>query len=221
MSSLHQLAFAIVLAVSTAPLAATTQENATVQGDWTLNRDLTPAPPKRDDDVRRPEGRRPPGGGGGFPGGGGLPGGGFGGGGLGGGRRGPSEKEMRKLEAVRRRIEEAPQRLVISIDGTRVQIVDELGRATNLVADGKKQDRLTGDGEFKSVTKLEGGRLVVEEDFDGPKVTTTYERLTSDGQNRLQVTLHIDGMPEGRGGRGDHSSRAPLTRIYDAGKQAP
>ena len=101
------------------------------------------------------------------------------------------------MEAVRRRIEEAPQRLVISIDGIRVQLVDELGRTTNLVADGKKQDRLTGDGEFKSITRLEGGRLVVEEDFDGPKVTTTYERLTSDGESRLQVTLQIDGMPEG------------------------
>lgn len=221
MPALHQLAFAIVLAVVTAPSAATTQAGATVQGDWTLNRELTPAPPKRDDDVRRPEGRRPPGGGGGFPGGGGLPGGGPpGGGGPGGGPRGPSEKEMRKLEAVRRRIEEVPQRLVISIDGTRVQVVDEFGRFTNLVADGKKQDRLTGDGEFKSVTKLEGGRLVVEEDFGGPKVTTTYERLTGDGQNRLQVTLQIEGMPEGRGGRGDHSSRAPITRIYDAGTPA-
>lgn len=222
MSSLHQLASAIVLAVVTAPLAATSQESATVQGGWTLNRELTPAPPKIGDDVRRPEGRRPPDGGGGLPGGGGPPGGGFGGGGgRGGSRRGPSEKEIRKLEAVRRRIEEVPQRLVISVDGTRVQIVDEFGRAANLVADGKKQDRLTGDGEFTSVTKLEGGRLVVEEDFDGPKVTTTYQRLTGDGQHRLQVSLQIEGLPQGRGGRGDHSSRAPITRIYDAGTQAP
>ena len=174
------LAFVIVLAVVTPPLVAMTQDSASVQGEWSLNRDLTPAPPKRDDDVRRPEGRRPPGGG--FPGGAGLPGGGFGGGDPGGGRRGPSEKDMRKLEAVRRRIAEVPQRLVISIDGTRVQVVDELGRAANLVADGKKQDRLTGDGEFKSITKLDGGRLVVEEDFDGPKVTTTYQRLASNGR---------------------------------------
>lgn len=220
MPSFHQLAFALAVAVVTAPLAATTQESATVQGDWTLNRDLTPAPPKRDDDVKRPEGRRPPGGGGsgGFPGGGGPPGGGFGGGGPAGGRQGPSEKEMRKVEAIRRRVEEVPQRLVISIDGVRVQIADEFGRVTNLVADGKKQDRLTGDGEFKSITKLAGGRLVLVEDFGGPKVTTTYERLTSDGESRLQVTLQIEGLPVGPGGRGDQSSRAPLTRIYDAGR---
>ena len=213
------LAFAIALAVITPPLVALNQESATVQGEWSLNRELTPALPQRDDGGRRPEGRRAPGEGGGFPGGRGSPGGGFGGGGLAGDRRGPSEKEMRKLAAVRRRLEEVPQRLVISIDGKRVQIVDELGRATNLVADGKKQDRLTGDGEFKSITKLEGGRLIVAEDFDGPSVTTTYARLTGDVESRLQVTLQVEGMP-GRG-RGGHSSMAPITRIYDADKQAP
>jgi len=216
MSSL-QLAFAITVAVATSPLVATIQEKGSVQGEWSLNRELTPAAPSRGDDVRRPVGRRPPGGGsGGFPGGGGG-GGGFGGGPPG-GRPGPSEKDMRKMEAVRRRIEEVPQRLVIFIDGMRVQLVDELGRATNLVADGKKQERVTGDGEFKSVTRLEGARLVVEEDFGGPKVTTTYERLASDGESRLQVTLQIDGMPEGRGGRGDQTAKVPITRIYDSRK---
>lgn len=125
MSPLHQLAFAVVLAVATPPLVAISQESATVQGAWTLNRDLTPPPPKRDDDVRRPEGRPPGGGGGGgFPGGGVPPGGGVGDGGKAGSRQGPSD-------------------------------------------------------------------------------------------------LQIDGMPEGRGGRGDQRSSAPPTRIYDAGKQAP
>jgi hypothetical protein len=218
MSSLCQLTVAIAIAAIASPLGGVTQEKATVQGDWSLNSELTPAMPKRDDDVKRPEGRRPPGGGGGFPGAGGPPGGGFGGGGFAGGRRGPSEKDMRKFQVVRRRIEEVPQRLAISIDGIRVQIVDELGRATNLVADGKKQDRLTGDGEFKSISKLEGRRLVVEEDFGGPKVTTTYERLTSDGESRLQVTLQIDGMPEGPGDRGQQSAKVPITRIYDSRK---
>ena len=222
MSSLRQLTVAIALAVIASPLAGATQENATVQGDWSLNRDLTPAMPQRDDDVRRPEGRRRPGGGGGR-GGGGVPGGGGGFGGRSGddpgaARRGPNEKEIRKLQAVRRRIDEAPQRLVISIDGTRVQLVDELGRTTNLVADGKKQERLTGDGEFKSVTRLEDARLVVEEDFGGPKVTTTYARVTSDGESRLQVTLQIDGTPDGPGDRGRQSAKGPITRIYDSSK---
>ena len=219
MSSLHQLAIAITVAAVAVPSVGVAQERATVQGEWFLNRELTPAVPKRDDEVRRPEGCRPPGGGGGVPGGGGGIGGGFGGG-MPGGRPGPSDKELRKFEAVRRRIEEAPQRLVISLDGLRVQLVDELGRATNLVADGKKQDRLTGDGEFKSITKLESGRLVVEEDFDGLKLTTTYERLARDGETRLQVTLQIDGMSEGRGGRGGQLTKVPITRIYDARTQA-
>jgi hypothetical protein len=216
MSSLCQLTFAIAIAAMASPLGGVTQEKATVEGEWTLNRDLTPAMPTRDD-TKRPEGHRPPGGRGGPPPGDGGFGGGFGGD-PGGGRRGPSEKEIRKLEAVRRRIDEAPQRLVISIEGTRVQLVDELGRATNLVADGKKQERLTGDGEFKSVTRLEGARWVVEEDFGGPKVTTTYERLTSDGESRLQVTLQIDGMPEGPGDRGRQSTQVPILRIYDSRK---
>lgn len=58
MSSLCQLTFAIVIAVIAAPMVGVTQETATVQGEWTLNRDLTPAMPKRNDDVKRPEGQR-------------------------------------------------------------------------------------------------------------------------------------------------------------------
>ena len=121
MSAFCPLTFAVAIAVIGPPLIGVTQDNATVQGEWSLNGDLTPAMPKTGDDVRQPEGRRP---GGGSPAGGGGFGGGFGND-PGGGRSGPSEKEIRKLEAVRRRIAEAPQRLVISIEGTRVQLVDE------------------------------------------------------------------------------------------------
>jgi len=215
MSSFFQLTCAFAMIVVASPAVEVSQAQSSVQGAWSLNRELTPAVPKGDDDARRPEGRRRPEGG--FPpGGGGLRG--RPGNRPGGARGGPSGKEMRKLEAVRSRIAEAPQRLVISIDGTRVQLVDEFGRSTNLVADGKKQERVTGDGEFKSVTRLEGARLVVEEDFGGPKVTTTYERLTGEGEGRLQVTLKVDGMPEGPRDRGNAGARAPITRIYDAGK---
>lgn len=215
MSLLRRIALAIPLAVVAVPSIGMTQGAAAVQGEWSLNRDLTPAPPRGDDDGRRPVGRRPPGGGGR---------GGFGGGlgaGTPGGRRGPSDTDMRKFDTVRRRIEEVPQRLVIAIDGARVQLVDEIGRATTLVADGKKQDRLTGDGEFKSTTRLDSGKLVVEEDFDGPKVTTTYERVTGDGPSRLRVTLQVEGMPRGRGGRDDQSGKVSVTRIYDARPPAP
>lgn len=216
MSSLYQVIVAVAIAVIASPLVGVTQEKATVEGEWILNPDLTPAMPARDD-MKRPERLRPPGGRGGAPPGGGGFGGGFDGG-PGGGRRGPGEKELRKLNAVRGRIEEAPQRLVISIEGTRVQLVDELGRTTNLVADGKKQERLTGDGEFKSVTRLDGARLIVEEDFGGPKVSTTYERLAGDGERRLQVTLQIGGIPAGPGDRGQQSAKVPITRIYDSRK---
>ena len=76
MSAFCPLTFAIAIAVIASLLSGVTQETATVQGEWTLNRDLTPAMPKRDD-MKRPERQRPPGGRGGPPGSGGF-GGGFG-----------------------------------------------------------------------------------------------------------------------------------------------
>lgn len=214
MSCSHQLACAVAVALVTFPLTGMTQEGTTVQGEWLLNRDLTPPPTQRNGDSRPPEGRRPPGGRGGAPGGGSPPGG------FGGGGRGPNERAMRQLAAVRRRVEDVPQKLLISIDGTRVQLVDEFGRATNLVADGKKQERVTGDGEFTSTTTLDRGRLVVEEDFGGPKVTTTYERIATDEGSGLRVTLQMDGVPERRGRDGDRGTRAPITRVYDAARPA-
>ena len=42
MSSRCQLTFAIAIAVIASPLVGVTQEKATVQGERTLNRDLTP-----------------------------------------------------------------------------------------------------------------------------------------------------------------------------------
>lgn len=147
--------------------------------------------------------------------GGGPPGGGFGGaGGLFGGRGGPDVKERRALEAVRSRLEDIPERLVITIDGTRVQIVDAFGRATALLANGKKQERLTGDGEFTSTTKIDRGRLSVEEDFGRVSVTTTYERVAGESSDRLKVTLTVDGMPTSPDAR-DTTPAEPIVRLYD------
>jgi len=166
----------------------------TVLGAWALNKELTPMP---DGDARRqPEGGRR----GGFGGRGGAPGGrgGFGGiggrGGLGGGN-GPNEDEMHKAEVIRRRFTEIPLRLVITRSGDTVTIVDEIGRSQALKADGKKQERVTGDGEFTSKTRFDGAKLVVEEDFGGPKLTTTYTPMLEGGEiARLEVTLKTDHM---------------------------
>lgn len=111
MSLFIQLTCAIAMFAVALPAAEVAQAQASVQGDWTLNRELTPAAPNGDDEARRPEGRRRPEGG--FPAGGGGRRG-RSGNGPGGARGGPSEKEMRKLRAVSSRIAEAPQRLEIA-----------------------------------------------------------------------------------------------------------
>ena len=211
-----------VLVLSIATLAAmmpraAAQGNSELVGAWTLNRELTPIPDQRERDRDRAP--RPPGGGGGRGGppmGGGF-GGGFPGGGMGGGR-GPSESDMRKLEAVRSRLQDIPELLVISVDGTSVQIVDGHGRTANLRADGKSQDRVTGDGEFKSKTRFDGPRLIVEEDFGGPKTITTFEPLQSSEGRRIQVTVRAEGMKmPGPPGRGEPDTQRPpsMVRVYD------
>jgi hypothetical protein len=190
-----------------------------VAGAWKINKELTPMP---DGDQPRERPRRPEGGHGGR---GGSPMGGFGGGP---GSGGPSESELRKMEAVRSRLQEISERLVIAVDGTNVQIVDARGRTANLHADGKSQQRVTGDGEFKSKTRFEGARLIVEEDFGGPKVISTFEPVQANEGRRLQVTVRAEGMrglPEGgRGGRGGPPGGQPpgqdprtrsVVRVYD------
>ena len=191
-----------------------------VAGAWKLNRELSSLPPAGQEG--RPPGGRPSGGGGR----GGR--GGFGGfGGLGGGGTGqPNEDEMHKREVVRRRLFEFPERLIIVRDGHTVSISDGYGRHLSFTADGKKQQQVTGDGEFKTKTHFEGANLVIEEDFGGPKVTTTYTPVLDSGEIlRLEVTLKIDGAREGgasgmgRGGAGGGSGPGgppPLKRVYDS-----
>jgi len=198
----------------------------TVIGAWTLNRELTTMPDRGE--RQPPDGR---GGGqgrggrvGGRGGGVGGRGGGFGGpGGFGGGA--PSEADQHRMEAVRARLSEIPDRLIITRTPTSVTIVDGFGRTATLKTDGKKQPRLTGEGEFSSKTHFDGAKLIVEDDFDGPKVTTTYEPILEGGEiNRLVVTITIENMPgaararlEGRGRPGgDRQARPEARRVYDA-----
>ena len=197
----------------------------TVVGAWTLNRELTTVPER--DERQPPEGRR---GGRGGGGGGGGRGGGIGGrGGIGGpggfGGGAPSEADMHRMDAVRARLTEIPDRLIITKTPTSVTIVDGFGRTATLKTDGKKQPRLTGEGEFNSKTHFDGVKLIVEDDFDGPKVTTTYEPILDGGEiNRLVVTIKIENMPgaararlEGRGRPdGGRQASPEVRRIYNA-----
>jgi hypothetical protein len=198
-----------------------------IVGAWVLNKDLTPMPDGRQqhpDDAAR---RGPRGGGGGGRGG---FSGGFGGG-RGGSGHEPSEADIHKMEALRDRLSDIPETLTITRTDTTVTIADALGRTMTLTTDGKKQPRLTGEGEFNSKSHFDGARLVVEDDFNGPKVTTTYEPLLDQGEIRqLKVTLSIEGMggpgggghPGGRGGgqqggaEGQHRPGREVVRVYDA-----
>ncbi|MEO8677515.1 MAG: hypothetical protein ABI665_00620 [Vicinamibacterales bacterium] len=178
-----------------------------VAGAWTLNRDLTAMP---EPGTERGPGRRPERGGGRMGGRGGF--GGFGGG------NGPNEADLHKTEVVRRRMTEIPDRLIIVRDGTTVSITDGNGRHLSFKADGKKQQQVTGDGEFKTKTIFEGANLVIEEDFGGPKVTTTYTPVLDGGEiRRLEVTLKVEGDRSG-GHRGPGGPGGPpsLKRVYDS-----
>jgi hypothetical protein len=200
------LTFALALALTAIPRAA----ELTIVGAWTLNRDLSTMPDER-------EMPHAPRGGGGRPSGlGGL-------GGLGRGGNSPRDDEMHKALVIRRRMTEIPLRLIISRNGDSVTLVDEIGRSQTLKADGKKQDRLTGDGEFTSKTRFEGTRLVVEEDFGGPKLITTITPLLEGGELlRLEVTMKAESMPGagrarlGRAGSAELPDRPGIRRVYDA-----
>ena len=200
---------AIALAVVLSPVRAA---ELTVVGAWTLNKELTPMP---DGNRRPPAGGR----GGGRQGSGGR--GGFA------GRGGPSDADMHRMQAIRDRLTEIPDRLIITRTPTMVTITDGFGRTWALNSDGKKQERVTGEGEFTSKTHFEGAKLVVEDDFKGPTVITTFEPTLESGEvARLVVTVKTEnlpgggrgGPPEGRGGPEGGERRGPpeVKRVYDA-----
>ena len=111
---------------------------------------------------------------------------------------------MHQMEVLRRRLTEISERLVIVHDGTNVSITNENGLHISYKTDGKKQQQVTGDGEFKTKSHFDGLKLIVEEDFGGPKITTTYTPVLDGGEiRRLEVALAIEGgRPPGMGGGG-------------------
>ena len=198
-----------------APLAARVQTHSII-GAWRYNPELsTPVPTRPGDGERRRGGGRPPGGGGR---GGGIPGMGRGG--------GPSEEDMRRMQVIVRRVTEPPASLIVVRDGAKVIFTDGDGRTVSYKTDGKKEERVTGDGEFSSKAKFEGEVLVVEEDFGGGiKLTTRVAPIVSENRERLEVTLKAAGLPKrpgGGGGRppdgGNGGVRPQLesvTRVYE------
>jgi hypothetical protein len=205
------LTIVFALALIALPQAA----ELTIAGAWTLNRDLSTMPDERDSP------KAPRSGGGRTAGLGGIGGRGNT---LGRGGNSPNDDEMHKAQVIRRRLTEIPLRLIINRNGDSVTFVDEIGRSQTIKADGKKQDRLTGDGEFTSKARFEGARLVVEEDFGGPKLITTFTPLLEGGElPRLEVTMKAENMPGAgrarlgqRAGSTNRPERPGITRVYDA-----
>jgi hypothetical protein len=186
------------------------KEAPDVAGAWKLNKQLSSATNGYGSGGEGHEGGRRPGGGGGR-GGGGRGGGGRGGGmpGMLGGMGQPKDSDLRKMEVVRSRMREISERLIIVHDGNSVSITDGNGRHMSLKADGKKQQQVTGDGEFKTRTHFEGWKLIVEEDFGGPKVLTTYTPTLEGGEiKRLEVVVRME-----RDGKEQMGGPAPLNII--------
>jgi hypothetical protein len=168
-----------------------------IVGAWTLNHDLTTKP---DEIVPAREGGA---GSGGFGG----RGGGFG---RGAGMGRPSDDDRRRMQAVLRRLREAPERLTITYDGKTVAFANGDGRTWKVTTDGKKQTMLTGDGEIEMKGRIEGPKLIVEETVGGRgKLVYTYAPAEDAGMRRLSVHVTLDG--------GAHlGRRAPeMTRVYD------
>jgi hypothetical protein len=126
---------------------------------------------------------------------------------MGGGMGRPSDEDLRKMEVIRRHLTDIPARLIVVREPQSVSITDANGKRMSYKADGKKQDQFTGDGEFTSRTRFDGDRLVVEEDFGGRKITTTYTPILDGEKARLEVIV----KPEG----GKDSPPREFKRVYD------
>jgi hypothetical protein len=197
MSKLSALALAIALMATSAAVwaGAGRPVHSSIVGAWTLNKDLTDAPPQR---PQREDGAGRRGGNGRGQGGAGRGGfgGSFPGGGFGQGRGGNPEDVRRRTEAVRT-IMEAAERLTITETDSLVIIVDGDGRTTRLSPDGKRiKDDATG---IERKTKWDGDTLVSEITGAGPgKITESY--ATDADEGRLHVTLQTENPSAPAGG---------------------
>jgi hypothetical protein len=177
-------------------------------GAWTLNKDLSDQPTRRESDDDRGQGRQGSGGGG-RRGGGGMGRGGFGGGmGRGGGggmgRGGMNPEDMARMREAMREIMDAPEHLTITETESMVVITSADGRTTRLAPTGKKiKDDNT---KVERKTKWDAGKLVSEISGAGPgKMTQTF--AVDPQTHQLRITLQMEG---GRSGQG-----RTITHVYE------
>jgi hypothetical protein len=196
------LACAAVVLLAVPSLA----EERSIVGAWRLEPELSTPVPRPPADGERGRGS-----GGGYHGGGGRGGGrppGGGGKGMPGMGGGPSEKDMRRVRVIMDRLTQPSALLTIVREATKVTVSDGDGRTATYITDGRKEERVTGDGEFVSRSHFEGNTLVIEEDFGGGvKLTTRVTPVLSGDHEQLEVTLQAAGLPKQPGPPG--GSRRP------------
>jgi hypothetical protein len=198
------VAIAFVFALVGVWLAAESriQAQTSVEGAWTLNKDLSDQPAAREggrgDGQER--GRR----GGGYGRGSGGFGGGMRGGGGEGRSRGNAEDAARMRDALHDVMTPADH-LTITQTESMIVITTEDGRTTRLSPDGKKiKDENT---KIERKTKWDAGRLVSEIDGLGPgKITETYS--VDPETHQLTMTVQTEG--------GRNRPARTLHRVYDA-----
>jgi hypothetical protein len=199
------LATAVALATLTASAAlrAQTPPSPSLQGAWTLNKDLSDKPPAGREGGQGRDGHQGGHRGGGRGGGAGH-GGGFGGAGSGGGQgQGGNAEDAQRLRNALRDELEAPERLTIVESGSMIILTAGDGRTTRLSADGKKvKDEST---KVERRTKWDAGKL--ESEVSGLGQGKIVETYTVDAEHKqLRVTLNIEGGQR----------KATVNRVYDA-----
>jgi hypothetical protein len=178
---------------------AQTLEKSSLAGLWTLNRQLSDAPPARESrtDGGQHEGRR-----GGFSRGGarrGL------GGGMGGGRMGADPEAIARRRDALRDILAPPDHLTIVQTDSMIVLTGPDGRTTRLAPDGQKIKDDNTDIERR--TRWDTGKLVSEiTGAAGGRITQSF--AVDPAAHQLRITVE---MNEGRSNQ-PHT----ITHVYDA-----
>lgn len=197
-------AVALVISPVSAAVRAQAPPSPSLEGAWSLNKDLSDKPPAGAEGGRGREDHQGGHRGGGGRGGGYGHGGGFGGTGSGGGRAdGRNPEDVQRLRNALRDELEAPEHLTIVASGSTIILTAGDGRTTRLSADGKKiKDESTS---VERRTKWDAGKLVSEVSGLGQgKIVETYTLDTEHKQ--LRVTLNIESAQR----------KATVNRVYDA-----
>jgi len=204
----YMTALLVCLALTLSPTTATdpraqSADKTGIEGAWTLNRELSDAPPSM---SGRGEGREGQQRGYGGHGGRGMGhGSGMGGHGMGGGGSSMDPEQAARMREAMHDIVVPPDSLTIVQTDSTIVLTAPDGRTTRLSPDGKKvTDENT---KIERKTKWEGGKLVSEiSGARSGKITQTYVANPDTRQLRLTVVMETRDSKEPRS----------MTYVYDA-----